>query len=132
MLRMQAWRRERAEERLFYRIAAGARTPERVQSRGSCGARHSALAPTHISSFYFGPTHAAQETSPDRRGPLVAETRRDTDDLTGRPRRVRAGDDLQHGKERRPHRAVAIPDRRQQGAPVDRGRQGFRAAVVAG
>src|ERR1700694_2917710 len=129
MLRMQAWRRESAEKRLFYRIAAGARTDEPVQSRGSFGARHSALAPTHISSFYFGPSHAAQETSSDRRGPLVAETRRHTDDLAGRPRRVRAGDDLQHGKERGPHRAVAFSDRRQQGAPVDRGRQGFRAAM---
>src|SRR4030088_3013379 len=98
MLRMQAWRRERAEERLFYRIATSIRTAERVQSRGSCGARHSALAPTHISSFYFGPPHPAQETSPERRGPLGVEPRRDTDDLAGRRRRVRAGDDLQHGK----------------------------------
>src|SRR5207237_8683926 len=101
MLRMQAWRRESAEKRLFYRIAAGTRTDERVQSRGSCDARHSALAPTHISSFYFGPSHAAQETSPDCRGPLVAETHRDPDNLAGRPRCVRPGDDLQHGKERR-------------------------------
>src|ERR1700693_472805 len=49
-----AWRHERAERHIFYRIAAGARALEQVQSRGSFDARRSSLAPTHISSTPFG------------------------------------------------------------------------------
>src|SRR6266581_3267664 len=47
-----AWRHERAERHIFYRIAAGARAMEQVQSRGSFDARRSSLAPMHTSSIH--------------------------------------------------------------------------------
>src|SRR5436305_529814 len=65
MLRMQAWRRESAEKRLFYRIAAGTRTDERVQSREPNGERRTtrATVPAHPSGY---PLRCAYSTASQR------------------------------------------------------------------